>query len=138
MRILTGVSPCHNAMVLFFYLMFMANPCRWLNYEDPLINHNPWTAEEDKKLLLIIQEKGINDWFDIAVSLGTNRTPFQCLARYQRSLNACMLKREWTEEEDDQLRIAVEALGDSNWQFVASTLKGRTGTQCSNRLVSCF
>ncbi|KAJ4713492.1 Myb-like protein [Melia azedarach] len=106
---------------------------RWLNYEDPLINHNPWTAEEDKKLLLIIQEKGINDWFDIAVSLGTNRTPFQCLARYQRSLNACMLKREWTEEEDDQLRIAVEALGDSNWQFVASTLKGRTGTQCSNR-----
>ncbi|KAH9802086.1 Myb domain-containing protein 4r1 [Citrus sinensis] len=106
---------------------------RWLNFEDPLINHNPWTVEEEKSLLLIIQEKGITDWFDIAASLGTNRTPFQCLARYQRSLNACILRREWTKEEDEQLRIAVEAYGESNWQSVASTLKGRTGTQCSNR-----
>nr|QWQ79395.1 MYB36 [Zanthoxylum armatum] len=106
---------------------------RWLNYEDPLINQNPWTAEEDKSLLLIIQEKGITNWFDIAVSLGTNRTPFQCLKRYQRSLNACILKREWTKVEDQQLRIAVEAFGESNWQFVAATLTGRTGVQCSNR-----
>ncbi|XP_022738805.1 uncharacterized protein LOC111291381 isoform X2 [Durio zibethinus] len=105
----------------------------WLNHEDPLINRNPWTAEEDKNLLLIVQEKGIGNWFDIAVSLGSNRTPFQCLARYQRSLNACILKREWTEEEDDQLRIAVEVFGECDWQSVASTLKGRTGTQCSNR-----
>ncbi|KAK8267315.1 hypothetical protein V6Z11_D12G301200 [Gossypium hirsutum] len=106
---------------------------RWLNHEDPLINRNPWTAEEDKNLLLIVQEMGIDNWFDIAVSLGSNRTPFQCLARYQRSLNPCILKREWTEEEDDQLRIAVEVFGESDWQSVASTLKGRTGTQCSNR-----
>ncbi|XVF53813.1 hypothetical protein PTKIN_Ptkin05aG0129100 [Pterospermum kingtungense] len=106
---------------------------RWLNHEDPLINRNPWTAEEDKNLLFIVQERGIGNWFDIAVSLGSNRTPFQCLARYQRSLNACILKREWTEEEDDQLRIAVEVFGECDWQSVASTLKGRTGTQCSNR-----
>ncbi|KAL5815509.1 hypothetical protein ACOSQ4_026150 [Xanthoceras sorbifolium] len=106
---------------------------QWLNFEDPLINHNPWTTEEDKSLLFIIQAKGISDWNDIAVSLGTNRTPFQCLARYQRSLNACILKREWTADEDEQLRIAVEAFGESNWQAVASTLKGRTGPQCSNR-----
>lgn len=118
--------------------MSMVYSCRWLNFEDPLINHNPWTVEEEKGLLLIIQEKGITDWFDIAASLGTNRTPFQCLARYQRSLNACILRREWTKEEDEQLRIAVEAYGESNWQSVASTLKGRTGTQCSNRSVSCF
>ncbi|XP_039068476.1 pre-mRNA-splicing factor CEF1-like isoform X2 [Hibiscus syriacus] len=106
---------------------------RWLNHEDPLINHNPWTAEEDKNLLFIAQEKGIDNWLDIAVLLGSNRTPFQCLTRYQRSLNASILKREWTEEEDDQLRIAVEGFGECDWQSVASTLKGRTGTQCSNR-----
>ncbi|XVE58834.1 hypothetical protein DITRI_Ditri04bG0200700 [Diplodiscus trichospermus] len=106
---------------------------RWLNHEDPLINRTPWTAEEDKSLLFIVQEKGISNWFDIAVSLGSNRTPFQCLARYQRSLNACILKREWTEEEDDQLRIAVQVFGEYDWQSVASALKGRTGTQCSNR-----
>lgn len=106
---------------------------RWLNWEDPLINCDPWTAEEDKNLLCIIQDKGITDWLDIAISLGTNRTPFQCLARYQRSLNACILKREWTEDEDDELRMAVEKFGEHNWQSVASLLKGRTGPQCSNR-----
>lgn len=110
--------------------------CRWLNWEDPLINHAPWTVDEDKHLVYIIQEKGIYNWFEIAVSLGTNRTPSQCLARYQRSLNPCIMKREWTSEEDVQLRMAVEMYGESNWQTVASTLEGRTGTQCSNRLVS--
>ncbi|GMQ11457.1 hypothetical protein CsSME_00054095 [Camellia sinensis var. sinensis] len=108
---------------------------RWLNCEDPLINHHPWGKMEDKKLLHIVQERGINNWIEIAVLLGTNRTPFQCLARYQRSLNASILKREWTEDEDNKLRAAVEALGESNWQSVASTLEGRTGTQCSNRWI---
>ncbi|KAI8561358.1 hypothetical protein RHMOL_Rhmol01G0036400 [Rhododendron molle] len=60
------------------------------------------------------------------------RTPFQCLARYQRSLNASILKREWTEVDDDKLRAAVETFRAGNWQLVASTLEGRTGTQCSN------
>lgn len=106
---------------------------RWLNFEDPLINHNPWTANEDKHLLLLVQEKGINNWFDIAVSLGSNRTPFQCLARYQRSLNASILKSEWTKDDDAQLRAAVEVFGENDWQSVASALEGRTGAQCSNR-----
>ncbi|XP_059664104.1 uncharacterized protein LOC132309860 [Cornus florida] len=111
---------------------------RWLNCEDPLINHRMWTNTEDKNLLHIVQQKGIHNWIDVAVSLGTNRTPFQCLARYQRSLNAMILKREWTKAEDDKLRAAVETFGESNWQPVASTLEGRTGTQCSNRWKKCL
>ncbi|KAK2422350.1 myb domain protein 3r-4 [Trifolium repens] len=106
---------------------------RWLNCEDPLINHGPWTLEEDRSLLIIVQEKGIRNWFDIAVSLATNRIPFQCLARFQRSLNSSMINSEWTEEEDAQLCSAVAYFGDSNWQNVASVLERRTGTQCSNR-----
>ena len=108
-----------------------------MNCEDPLINQNSWTSTEDKNLLHVVQQKGLSNWIDIAVSMGTNRTPFQCVARYQRSLNASMIKREWTEEEDNQLRAAVEAFGDSNWQVVASAMDGRLGTQCSNRSV-CF
>lgn len=106
---------------------------RWLNCDDPLLNQNPWSKVEDKNLLHIVQQKGVSNWVDISVSLATNRTPFQCLARYQRSLNASILKREWTEEEDNLLRAAVEAFGESNWQAVASAMEGRTGTQCSNR-----
>ncbi|XP_065852280.1 uncharacterized protein [Euphorbia lathyris] len=106
---------------------------RWLNFEDPLINHSEWTIEEDKMLLFIVQEKGMTNWFDIAVLHGKNRTPFQCLARFQRSLNAHIIRREWTKEDDAQLRIAVETYGENDWQSVASALEGRTGPQCSNR-----
>ncbi|KAL5079510.1 hypothetical protein RYX36_007931 [Vicia faba] len=106
---------------------------RWLNCEDPLINHGSWTGEEDRSLLITVQETGIRNWFNIAASLATNRTPFQCLARYQRSLNSSMINSEWTEEEDAQLCSAVAYFGESNWQSVASVLERRTGTQCSNR-----
>ncbi|TKY44778.1 Myb protein L [Spatholobus suberectus] len=106
---------------------------RWLNCEDPLINQGAWTNEEDRSLLLIVQDKGIRNWFDIAASLGTSRTPFQCLARFQRSLNPSMLNSEWTEEEDAQLCSAVACFGEKDWQSVASVLERRTGTQCSNR-----
>lgn len=101
-----------------------------------MINKKSWTKLEEKNLLHIVQQKGISNWIDIAVSLGTNRTPFQCLAHYQRSLNPSILKREWTEDEDDKLRTAVETYGDRDWQLVAAALEGRTGTQCSNRSVS--
>ncbi|OAY71802.1 Myb-like protein L [Ananas comosus] len=106
---------------------------RWLNCEDPLINHNPWTMMEDKKLLFIVQERGVYNWINISISLGTHRTPFQCLARYQRSLNPHILNRDWTEEEDITLCAAVETFGDNNWQAVASHMDSRTGPQCSNR-----
>lgn len=121
----------------YIYLTNSSDICnyRWLNCEDPLINHGPWTSEEDKSLLIIVQEKGIRNWFDIAVSLATNRIPFQCLARFQRSLNPSMLNSEWTEEEDAQLCSAVAYYGQCDWQSVASVLERRTGTQCSNRLV---
>nr|GMC55418.1 snRNA-activating protein complex subunit 4 homolog [Ipomoea batatas] len=97
----------------------------WLNWEDPLINHEPWSVVEDKSLLHIVQQKGLNNWIDIALSLGTNRTPFQCLARYPRSLNASIIKREWTEEEDNKLRAAVEVFGESNWQVVVAASLNR-------------
>ncbi|KAK9118572.1 hypothetical protein Scep_016665 [Stephania cephalantha] len=106
---------------------------RWINCEDPLINHNPWTNIEDKNLLFILQQRGLHNWVNIASSLGTNRTPFQCLTRFQRSLNAFIMKRDWTEDDDSQLRAAVEAFGEHDWQMVASYMEGRTGTQCSNR-----
>uniref|UniRef100_A0ACD5UZL8 Uncharacterized protein n=1 Tax=Avena sativa TaxID=4498 RepID=A0ACD5UZL8_AVESA len=105
---------------------------RWLNLDDPLINHTAWTACEEKRLILTVQEKGMHNWINIAVALGTQRTPFQCLARYQRSLNPHILKRIWTKEEDLQLLAAVETFG-CNWQLVSASLDGRIGNQCSNR-----
>ncbi|CAN0902394.1 Myb-like protein L, partial [Linum grandiflorum] len=106
---------------------------RWINSACPLINNSGWTRREEKLLLYVIQTKGNHNWSEIASLLGTNRTPFQCLERFQRSLNACVLKKEWTKEEDAQLEAAVHKIGECDWQSVAATLRGRTGTQCSNR-----
>ncbi|XP_052163796.1 uncharacterized protein LOC127780863 isoform X1 [Oryza glaberrima] len=105
---------------------------RWLNFDDPLINHNAWTAREEKRLILTVQQQGMNNWINIAVTLGTHRTPFQCLVRYQRSLNHCILNKDWAEEEDLQLQAAVNTFG-TNWQLVSASMDGRTGNQCSNR-----
>lgn len=120
-------------------MLYIALSCvRWLNHEDPMINCNPWTLVEDKKLLFIVQDKGLYNWIDIALTLGTNRTPFQCLARYQRSLNPHILNREWTSDEDAKLCKAVETFGDNSWQTAASHLDGRTSNQCSVRSVALF
>ncbi|MCD7451747.1 Myb-like DNA-binding domain protein [Datura stramonium] len=108
---------------------------RWINWEDPLIKHEGWDLSEEKNLLHAVQQKGMINWVDIAASLGVCRTPFQCLSHYQRSLNASIIRREWTDEEDIRLCAAVETFGESNWQFVASVIEGRTGTQCSNRWI---
>ncbi|CAO1948809.1 unnamed protein product [Urochloa humidicola] len=105
---------------------------RWLNCDDPLINREAWTAQEETKLLLIVQEKGLYNWINIASTLGTQRTPFQCLVRYQRSLNPHIINKAWTKEEDLRLQAAVQTFGEK-WQLVSASLDGRTGSQCSNR-----
>ncbi|PWA72019.1 myb domain protein 4r1 [Artemisia annua] len=106
---------------------------RWRNCEDPLINRGQWTNDEEKKMLHCFSNRGFSNWIDIAKELKTNRTPYQCLSRFQRSLNPSILNNEWTPTEDEELRKAVAEYGETNWQLIASILSGRTGTQCSNR-----
>ncbi|KAL2653080.1 hypothetical protein R1flu_021208 [Riccia fluitans] len=106
---------------------------RWLNHEDPLVNKTPWTKLEDKKLLSIAQRHDNTNWGKIAQELGTRRTPSECLTRYQRSLNASIMRSIWTPEEDAKLRAAVEELGESDWSAVAACLEGRNNSQCLMR-----
>ncbi|KAJ7541402.1 hypothetical protein O6H91_10G058000 [Diphasiastrum complanatum] len=106
---------------------------RWLNHEDRLMNNAVWTKVEDKRLLHVAQQHDLCDWEAISQQLNTNRTPAQCLMRYQRSLNATIMRSSWTPEEDEQLRMAVKFHGEKNWQAVAANIEGRTGPQCSNR-----
>ena len=42
-------------------------------------------------------------------------------------------RRNWTHEEDDALKEAVQIWGDKDWQKVAMCLSGRTGQQCLHR-----
>ncbi|MCO5580292.1 hypothetical protein L7F22_034158 [Adiantum nelumboides] len=106
---------------------------QWSNHEDRLINHGAWTKAEDKKLWSIVKQHKLCNWDLIAQELGSRRSISQCLVRYQRSLNAGIMRGAWTREEDEQLRAAVQQYGDQDWLSVASELEGRTGPQCWNR-----
>ncbi|XP_002967686.2 myb-like protein L isoform X1 [Selaginella moellendorffii] len=106
---------------------------RWINFEDKLINHGPWSKAEDLQLLSIAKEFGFAQWESVAEKLGTYRTPAQCLIRYQRSLNANLSLREWSREDDEQLKLAVDMCGEKDWQNVAACLEGRTGQQAMHR-----
>merc|ERR1719235_1931604 len=67
---------------------------------DPSINHGPWTPEEDD-LLVKLQEQLGNQWTKIAKQM-PGRTENSVKSRFaslERSRN-----REWTEEEDMNLR----------------------------------
>lgn len=67
----------------------------------------------------------------IAGDLGTNRTPLQCIQRYQQALNNKLTKTtEWTKEEDILLKKSAEIYGSKNWQNVANMLSGRSAVQC--------
>ena len=106
---------------------------RWLNEDHPAINHGPWTKPEDEKLAELAKRHALHHWDEIAREVGTNRTPFECLVRFQRQLNQTLLKSRWTEHEDEILTEAVRYFGEKNWQQVANCLEGRTGQQCLHR-----
>ncbi|KAK9173418.1 Myb-like DNA-binding domain protein [Cryptosporidium meleagridis] len=118
----------------------------WYHFIDPNINRKPWEKAEDLRLLALVSENEGFNWFKIAQELNSGRTPYQCILRYQRSLNKNLIKSSWTKQEDEKLLSAVESLGGfdfielnkrstSKWNFVANLLPGRTNQQCRTRYV---
>lgn len=144
---------------------FTARDCyiHYRNVESKDINKGIWGANEDRKLLALVNSSEVSSkriffnyffcverckliicilfinpqecgWVKIADDLGTSRTPLQCLQRYQQALNIKLVNScEWTRNEDDLLRKGVELYGAKNWQNVASMISGRSAVQCGAR-----
>lgn len=51
----------------------------------------------------------------------------------KKATAASILKKPWTNEEDDRLRACVELNGTSNWSIVAEAMCDRSGKQCRER-----
>ncbi|OII77895.1 MYB-like DNA-binding domain-containing protein [Cryptosporidium andersoni] len=117
----------------------------WYHLIDPNINKGPWTKEEDISLIGLASYYNGHNWRLIANKLGTGRTPYQCIVRYQRSLNKKLIKSSWNKDEDEKLLSIIESMGGfdileahkctSKWNYVASYLPGRTNQQCRSRYV---
>ncbi|KAI9259584.1 hypothetical protein BDA99DRAFT_513606 [Phascolomyces articulosus] len=72
-----------------------------------------------------------NNWNAIAKTYLPNRTPGQCMRWWkQYGQNT----GNWTQEEDDKLRFAIQTFGEkSAWKDVADLVLTRTPSQCRNR-----
>ncbi|XP_075415922.1 snRNA-activating protein complex subunit 4 isoform X2 [Tenrec ecaudatus] len=81
----------------------------WQNCEHPSINQQAWSVEEVERLQVLSAQHGHLQWQQIAEELGTRRSPFQCLQKYQQH-NRALKRREWTEEEDCMLTQLVQEM----------------------------
>ncbi|KAM6170137.1 snRNA-activating protein complex subunit 4 [Rhynchocyon petersi] len=81
----------------------------WQNCEHPSINKQEWSREEVEQLKTLSSKHGHLGWQRIADELGTQRSAFQCLQKFQQH-NRDLKRREWTEEEDYMLTQLVQEM----------------------------
>ncbi|KAM6182493.1 snRNA-activating protein complex subunit 4 [Erethizon dorsatum] len=81
----------------------------WQSSEHPSINKQEWSTEEVERLMAIAAAHGHLQWQLVAEELGTGRSAFQCLQKFQQH-NKALKRREWTEEEDRVLTQLVQQM----------------------------
>ncbi|NXY66688.1 SNPC4 protein, partial [Callaeas wilsoni] len=103
----------------------------WQNWEHPSINKKEWTEEEIERLKQIAAKHNYLDWQTIAQELGTNRTPFQCLQKYQ-IYNKDLKRKEWSRNEDQMLLELVQEMRVGShipYKKIAYYMEGRDSAQ---------
>ncbi|KAM7144238.1 snRNA-activating protein complex subunit 4 isoform 2-T3 [Macrochelys suwanniensis] len=103
----------------------------WQNWEHPTINKKEWNEEEIEKLKEIAAKHNYLDWQTIAQELGTNRSAFQCLQKFQ-AYNKDFKRKEWTKEEDQMLLQLVQEMRVGShipYKKIAYYMEGRDSMQ---------
>ncbi|NWR85013.1 SNPC4 protein, partial [Furnarius figulus] len=103
----------------------------WQNWEHPSINKKEWSEEEIERLKQIAAKHNYLNWQTIAQELGTNRTPFQCLQKYQ-IYNKDLKRKEWTKDEDQMLLELVQEMRVGShipYKKIAYYMEGRDSAQ---------
>ncbi|GAB5371938.1 hypothetical protein AAMO2058_001623100 [Amorphochlora amoebiformis] len=107
---------------------------RWRKVLDPSIKKGPWTAQEDKLIMLGIQTYGEGKWSDIAKKI-QGRLGKQCRERWMNHLDPSIRKDPFTAEEDNKI-IELHAVYGTQWTRIRKDLPGRTDNAIKNRFYS--
>ena len=106
---------------------------RWQKVLRPGLVKGPWTADEDCRLVELIQQYGVRRWSFLATQLHTGRLGKQCRERWYNHLDPVINKGPWTRAEDDAVMAAYEEMG-SKWARIAKAVgNGRTDNAIKNR-----
>nr|XP_044989631.1 snRNA-activating protein complex subunit 4 isoform X1 [Jaculus jaculus]XP_044989640.1 snRNA-activating protein complex subunit 4 isoform X1 [Jaculus jaculus] len=103
----------------------------WQSSEHPSINKQEWSAEEVERLKAIAAAHGHLEWHLVAEELGTGRSAFQCLQKFQQ-YNKALKRKEWTEEEDRMLTQLVQEMRVGNhipYRKIVYFMEGRDSMQ---------
>lgn len=110
-------------------------PPRGHNDEFGKKKANPWSEEEDNRLIAAINRFGISDWSHVSEFVGNGRTRAQCGQRWLRCLNPKNKKDAWTLEEDKKLEELITSIGEQSWAKIAQKMGNRCDVQCRYRWV---
>ena len=103
---------------------------RWQKVLNPTLVKGPWSKEEDKLVLRLVQTHGAERWTNIAHYL-PGRIGKQCRERWHNHLNPRIKKNEWSLEEELILYIQ-NRIHQNKWAIIAKDLEGRTDNTIKN------
>ncbi|KAM4662649.1 snRNA-activating protein complex subunit 4 isoform 2-T2 [Discoglossus pictus] len=103
----------------------------WQNSEHPHISKKEWEDDEVIRLQEIAAKHNYVNWLAISKELGTNRSAFQCLQKYQHC-NKEFKRKEFTKEEDEMLTQLVQQMRVGNhipYKKISYFMEGRDAMQ---------
>ncbi|XP_044309095.1 snRNA-activating protein complex subunit 4 [Varanus komodoensis] len=111
----------------------------WQNSEHPSINKKEWGEEELARLKEVAARHRFVGWEAVAQELGTRRTAFQCLQKFQ-AYNKDFKRSEWAPEEDQMLLHLVQEMRVGShipYRKIAYYMEGRNSAQLIYRWTKC-